>query len=302
MSYLSQKKKQERINSFLNVAIFIVALFTVVVLAAPQRGFFSHFVDWQFQYYIAILLIFCYAVAVRYFFQAAVLLFFICINYVSLSSYSNIFFNVSGEGKENFSIVYQNNTEQAGKLIAEADRQHADVIAVNPAGTLTDVIDDNYRLFHDDADLSKSFILTNNPVIRSGTVRFTPGQTASYLIVSKYGREIMIINVDFSKMTAAEEPQVFKNMNEFVLEQNSPVIIVGNFGVSSWKEVFSGFLSQSGMEVKNRVILSDGKSFFNPLVKPSIYLLGYKTLGIEQISFLDRGDGKSYPILFKLRL
>ena len=274
----------------------------MVVLAAPQRGFFSHFVDWQFQYYIAILLLFCYAVAVRYFFQAAVLLLFICINYVSLSSYSNIFFNVSGEGKEKFSIVYQNNTEQAGKLISEADRQDADVIAVNPAGTLTDVIDDNYRLFHDDADLSKSFILTNNPVIRSGTVRFTPGQTASYLIVSKYGREIMIINVDFSQMTPAEEALVFKNMNEFVLEQNIPVIIVGNFGISSWKEVFSGFLRQSGMEVKNRVILSDGKSFFNPLVKPSIYLLGYKTLGVEQISFLNRGDNKSYPILFKLRL
>lgn len=171
------------------------------------------------------------------------------------------FFNVSGEGKEKFSIVYQNNTEQAGKLISEADRQHADVIAVNPAGTLTDVIDDNYRLFHDDADLSKSFILTNNPVIRSGTVRFTPGQTASYLIVSKYGREIMIINVDFSQMTPTEESLVFKNMNEFVLEQNIPVIIVGNFGISSWKEVFSGFLRQSGMEVKNRVILSDGKSF-----------------------------------------
>ena len=112
----------------------------------------------------------------------------------------------------------------------------------------------------------------------------------------------MIINVDFSQMTPAEEALVFNSMNEFVLEQNIPVIIVGNFGISSWKEVFSGFLRQSGMEVKNRVILSDGKSFFNPLVKPSIYLLGYKTLGVEQISFLNRGDNKSYPILFKLRL
>lgn len=300
MGYLDQKKKQERIRTFLRFSVFLIALFTIVVLWAPQDNLLSHFVDWQFQYYVLFLLIVVYACFVGYFVHALVILMFLCVNYVSFSSHSNIFFNVSGMGKETLSVVYQSNVSAADDLIAASDKADADIIAVNPAAGLKNAVSDRYRLFHDETDLEKSFILTTLPVLRSGTARFASDQTTSYALVSKGNHEIMVINVDFSKINPTEEKDVFKNLGEFVREQNIPVIIVGDFGISSWKETFKHFLDESGMEVKNRFILGGGKSFFNPLSKPTINVLGYKALGVEDISRLEKNTG--YPLLFKLSL
>ena len=79
-------------------------------------------------------------------------------------------------------------------------------------------------------------------------------------------------------------------------------VIVGNFGLPSWSERFYKFLDKTDLEVKNRIILSDGTAYFNPLSSPSLNLLGYKALGVKNIDFLPKEDNSGYPILFELRL
>ncbi len=304
MSYLSQKKKHERRFAFLNTAIFFMALLTVINISAPENGFFAFFVDWQFQGYLLILFLFVYAVAVRYFVHAAVIVLFIGINYVGLSAYSNIFFNISGSGGEDFGIIYQNQTgADISRLVGEAASAGADVVALNPSTRLENVINDNYRLFHDDADLSRGVILSNRPVVRSGIVRFNEKLGASYAVVlPENGRELMIVNIDFSSMKREDEKIVFKNLEEFVLEQDIPMILVGDFGISSWKKTFRDFLGRTGLSIKNHFILSNGQSSFNPFVRPTYNLLGYKALGIKDIVFLSRTSGNNRPLLFKLGL
>lgn len=303
MGYLSQKKRQERRTAVLNVAILLILLFTIIVIFAPQNVFFSHFIKWQFQYYIITLIIFVYSMCIKYFIHSGIILFFIIINSVILSSSSNIFFNTSGQGTEEISIVYQNKVSQIKPLIVQADKKQADIIAVNPIKNLNNVVDDNYRLFHDDADLGKSFILSGIPAIRSGTIHFSSTLSASYIVIQKAEREIMIINIDFSKMQEEEQKSVFKNLSEFVLEQNIPIIMVGDFGISSWQSNFNKFLEETGMKVKNRFILSDGKYKFNPLAHPTYNVLGYKALGLKKVEFLTRKEKNSnYPLLFQIIL
>ena len=64
MGYLSQKKQQERINLFLNVTGFAALAFTLVVLFEPSWGIYHHFINYYFQYYIVLLVVFCYALYV----------------------------------------------------------------------------------------------------------------------------------------------------------------------------------------------------------------------------------------------
>lgn len=302
MGYLSQKKKQERIGVFLSTAVILVALFTVAVFTGVASRLFPGLLDWYFQYYLLMLAVLGYALYTRYFWHALLMALFLLVNYVSLSSSSNLFFNIEGNGSNSLNIIYQNQVKNAAPVIAVAGNKGADIIAINPLAPLNNIVNESYRLFHEDADLSKSFILSASEPVHAGTVRFTPRQKASYVTITKNDHDIMVINVDFSKMKPGEEKVIFKNLTEFVLAQNVPVIIVGDFGLPSWREPFQEFLTDTGLEVKNRIILSDGKYLFNPFARPTINVLGYKALGLERIKFLNKSGNRHYPLLFRLVL
>lgn len=302
MGYLSQKKKQERIGVFLSAAVILVALFTVAVFTGVASRLFPGFLDWYFQYYLLMLAVLGYALYTRYFWHALLMALFLLVNYVSLSSSSNLFFNIEGNGSNSLNIIYQNQVKNAAPVIAVAGNKGTDIIAINPLAPLNNIVNESYRLFHEDADLSNSFILSASEPVHAGTVRFTPRQKASYVTITKNDHDIMVINVDFSKMKPGEEKVIFKNLTEFVLAQNVPVIIVGDFGLPSWREPFQEFLTDTGLEVKNRIILSDGKYLFNPFARPTINVLGYKALGLERIKFLNKSGNRHYPLLFRLVL
>lgn len=302
MGYLSQKKKQERIGVFLSAAVILVALFTVAVFTGAASRLFPGLLDWYFQYYLLMLAVLGYALYTRYFWHALLMALFLLVNYVSLSSSSNLFFNIEGNGSNSLNIIYQNQVKNAAPVIAVAGNKGADIIAINPLAPLNNIVNESYRLFHEDADLSNSFILSASEPVHAGTVRFTPRQKASYVTITKNDHDIMVINVDFSKMKPGEEKVIFKNLTEFVLAQNVPVIIVGDFGLPSWREPFQEFLTDTGLEVKNRIILSDGKYLFNPFARPTINVLGYKALGLERIKFLNKSGNRHYPLLFRLVL
>lgn len=302
MGYLSQKKKQERIGVFLSAAVILVALFTVAVFTGAASRLFPGLLDWYFQYYLLMLAVLGYALYTRYFWHALLMALFLLVNYVSLSSSSNLFFNIEGNGSNSLNIIYQNQVKNAAPVIAVAGNKGTDIIAINPLAPLNNIVNESYRLFHEDADLSNSFILSASEPVHAGTVRFTPRQKASYVTITKNDHDIMVINVDFSKMKPGEEKVIFKNLTEFVLAQNVPVIIVGDFGLPSWREPFQEFLTDTGLEVKNRIILSDGKYLFNPFARPTINVLGYKALGLERIKFLNKSGNRHYPLLFRLVL
>lgn len=297
MGYLSQKKKQQRINVFLNISVFLIALFSISILSGSSSSS-SHFVLWQFQYYLLILGVFVYSLFARYFIHAFFIGLFIIINYVSLSSSSNVFFNVEGLGSKELNVVYLNKLKDITPIIQRAD---ADVVFLNPETTIPDFDGKAYRIFHDDANLGESFILSKQAPKRSGTVQFSPRQIASYITLVSDNHDLMLINIDFSKLKHSEESLVFRNFTKFILEQNVPIIVLGDFGIPSWSETFKKFLSDTDLEVKNGVILSDGNSRFDIFTQPSINVLGYKTLGLSEVKFLDKSAKNAhYPLLFKL--
>lgn len=58
-------------------------------------------------------------------------------------------------------------------------------------------------------------------------------------------------------------------------------------------------MAQTGLEVKNHIIMSDGSSRFNLFTVPSVNVLGYRSLGLENIDILPVHKG-SRPFRFDL--
>lgn len=302
MGYLSHKKKEERIDVFLNVALIATTLYSFFTLFDAGCAIWEHLCRWHFQYYLLMQALFLYALCQKRWGRSGLFALLILINFVSLSSTSNLFTNISSDSNSELNIIYQNHSEEANSIIKQAYANDGEILALNTDKELAPTYDDNYRLYHEDAGMGPSLILSDIPPEQAGKVSFAPNRQASYIAITKNNQKMMVLNIDFSNLKKEEVQTVYKNLEEFVLAQNLPLVIVGDFGMPTWMPAVKNFMINTGLEVKNRVILSDGRQWFNPFTIPSINVLGYKALGLKHFVRLDQSPSGSYPFLFSLSL
>lgn len=302
MGYLSHKKKEERIDSFLSLTLVLTIFYTLFVFFEMGGRFGEHLRLWHFQYYLGMQLLFLYALYTRRWIKSVLFLFIIFINFIGLSATSNIFLNTAAEGQTKLNLLYQKQVKDITSTIKSAYRSEADVLALNSEEGFSTIYDDNYRPYHEEIDYGSSLILSDLPPEQAGKVSFSPTREASYMVVSKDGQKIMILNINFSDLKHGEAKTIYKNLEEFILAQNVPIVIVGDFGQPAWMPEFQHLMRSTGLEVKNKVILSNGTQKFNILALPTINVLGYKALGVDEIAHLEKSPSGSYPFLFSLRL
>ncbi len=116
-----------------------------------------------------------------------------------------------------------------------------------------------------------------------GKLALSPHLTASFVGLEEQSNLITVVNLDFSSKYKKEYPVALRNLAKFVMSQNGPVIIVGDFGIPSWDILFRDFLNKTGLSVKNRILFTDGKSAFRFWFVPSINILGFDNLGIASM-------------------
>ena len=303
MGYFSQRKKQERVNFSLNLILGIIGILTIAsFFDSTDNRFIEIITSWRFHYYIITLLVFIYALFSQYFIHAFAALLLLIVNYGAVASAANIFTNVSSENSQKVSVIYQNNTHHLAPLVKAAVNSDADIIGINHRKPLyfNAELAEPYQLFHEGAGLDKSFILTLLPPQRAGKLHLTPKRTASFLTVTKGNHKFIFVNIDFSGIKAEEEKIVFDNLAEFVLKQDEPLIIIGDFGIPAWSKTFQSFLNKTELEVKNHIIMSDGGSKFNIFTIPSINVLAYRNVGLEDLTFLPPKKNSKHPLLFEL--
>lgn len=302
MGYLSQKKQQKRITLFLNAAVLAAFLFVCGAFSGSFEELHRHVVRYFFQYYVLFLLLLAYALFARRFWHASLLLLLIILDFFWISPYANLFFGIDGRGSDTLKVVYQNNVADISRSLDAARRENAEIAALNAPKSQPYIYDENYKLLQTEDSVDKSFIFSILDSEKGGRVRFTPNRVASYLTINKGGKEVLLLNVNFVGLRPSEEEVVYNNLTEFVLAQNIPVIIIGDFGMPGWSDRFRKFLDETGLEVKNRIIMSDGRRLFDPLAVPCLNVLGYKAMGVRRIEFLERQKNGWYPVLFKLSL
>ena len=133
----------------------------------------------------------------------------------------------------------------------------------------------------------QNYLPTNGKytITHQGKLELSPHLSAAFAgIENQQDKTIMLINLDFSKKYEAEYQTAFHNLEKFVMAQNGPVVIVGDFGIPSWDILFREFLTDTGLSVKNRILFTDGKSSFRFWFVPSINILGFDNFGIKSVS------------------
>lgn len=299
MGYFSQRKKHERDNLILNITLGIVAVLTVCSFDGGAFGRFCNLL--QFHFYIITLAALIYALLGRFFIHSLVALLLLIVNFGVLTSAANIVTNTSHSGSDKLTILYQNNVRRVEPLVKDALENNASIVGLNhkkdPA-YLPESFGD-YQLVHQSRDEEKSFILTTKNPLRAGRIHLSPQRTASFLVFENAGKNFVFINLNFANLSFKEEKNVFDNLAKFILGQDEPVIIIGDFGVPAWSKTFKNFLAKTDLEIKNRIIMTDGNSWFNPFIVPSINVLGYRNLGLKNIDILSDHKG-SHPLRFDL--
>lgn len=106
-------------------------------------------------------------------------------------------------------------------------------------------------------------------------------------VILKTPSPITLVRIDFLKAPKREYGLIFNHLQEFILRQDNPVIIFGDFGIPSWNRIFKNFLQSSELTVKNKLLFT-GNNFLKP---SDFYVLGFREMGISKIKAAGKGNG-----------
>ena len=122
----------------------------------------------------------------------------------------------------------------------------------------------------------------------SGTIILADKHHAFYTTTPQ---PLTLIQVNLQSAKPEEYPLIFKHLHQFIVLQDNPVIVFGDFGIPAWHKPFRKFLSKSGLSVKNKLLFS--REAYNIFSNPTFYILGFREMGISDISVDDSSDHQS---------
>ncbi|MBQ9235171.1 MAG: hypothetical protein IJ184_01720 [Alphaproteobacteria bacterium] len=92
---------------------------------------------------------------------------------------------------------------------------------------------------------------------------------------------LLVLQVDLSGVARDKYPVLLKELSKFVIKQDMPAVVFGDFAMPAWAKEFRDFSESSGLKVKNRLIF--GKNGFNIFALPQFYILGFNHMGIADL-------------------
>ena len=104
-------------------------------------------------------------------------------------------------------------------------------------------------------------------------------------------KPMIIIKLDLSKIKTKKREKILKQLQTFVIKQDNPVILFGDFGVPSWNRNLRRFITQTRLSVKNKILFTKNFSY-NIFSMPSFYVLGFNDMGIDNIKITDSAKEK----------
>lgn len=298
MGYLSQKKKQTNIKELLNISLGIISFCCFAVLFFEKTAVAIQISHWLFQIYFYTLFLIIYAFITKFYWQGLGLMLCASVMFFNIGMGGNLFSDIKTNGAQELTILYQTDTHHSRHSLKQAYKHKTDIAAVlkNSKGNIKTQSQSMFKLNKKDGGI----ILTPHSFQRSGEVLLSPNSRAAFVDLTVEMTRMVFIALDFSKISLAEQKTSLRNLAEFINMQDVPVIVVGSFGQEVWSTDFLDFLEKTKLEVKNKIILSDGKLWFNPFKIPTINILAYKDFGIEEMHFLPAKKKDTHPLLIKL--
>ena len=118
-------------------------------------------------------------------------------------------------------------------------------------------------------------------IVSSGAIILADKFISPYVTIDK-NSPVTIIRVNLNDAKYEQYPVIFKHLRQFIIKQDNPVILFGDFGVPSWNRYLRKFIIQTRLIVKNNLLFTKNNSY-NFLSSPSFYILGFNDMGVENI-------------------
>lgn len=299
MGYLSQKKKQNNARELLNISLSVLAVCCVILLGWRDSEVAAVIGHRLFQIYVYALIIMVYALVSRFYSHALGVFAVAFVLFLNIGMGGNLFFSQKTGGLQTLNVLYQGDAENLYDIERQMLRNKVDVAGLNRRKSrLFNGGSDEYNRSASPENLN--MILTPHRIFRSGEVLVSAHNRVGFAEIAAGYERLIFLTLDFSETPRSELSSALKNLAEFINMQDLPVIVAGDFGIEAWSPVFLTFMEKTGLEVKNRIILSDGKRLFNPFRMPSLNILACKNVGIKKLSFLNAKHNLRRPLLIEL--
>ena len=128
----------------------------------------------------------------------------------------------------------------------------------------------------------------NTQVAKSGYINLDKETRANFYTIYKYNENITFVSLDLSNVKQAKISHIMNNLTKFVLSENNPIIIIGNFGIPAWNNDFKLFLDKNSLSVKNALLFKDNKLKTDLFITPKLQVLSFDNVGINQLKFKNK--------------
>ena len=130
----------------------------------------------------------------------------------------------------------------------------------------------------------------------AGSLVLADNLIASYIKIKK-DTPMTILKINMENTSLKQRKKILKKLKTFIIKQDTPVILYGDFGAPLWDRYLRKFIVQTRLSVKNRLLFTHGNPY-NIFSTPSFYVLGFNDMGIDNIEI--KNDGKTNIVNFDI--
>ncbi len=117
--------------------------------------------------------------------------------------------------------------------------------------------------------------------ITKGKLFLYKQEFAQYAVINS-DAPLLVVRISLNDLPDHTYPTILKELNKFIVKQDIPVVLFGDFNMPSWAHSFRNFSEYSGLKVKNRLIFANAQNH-GLFAVPHFYILGYSHLGISNL-------------------
>ena len=125
---------------------------------------------------------------------------------------------------------------------------------------------------------------------------FDSENKASYSEMTIEDNNFNLLMLNFDDLSSKQRKKNLIKLKNFILSQDLPTIVIGDFGTSVWQPEMRKFLEQTNLKTLNRLVFAKKGSSGNYLNVPSFYVLAFEDFGLSEIKISEIKSTK-YPII-----
>lgn len=132
-------------------------------------------------------------------------------------------------------------------------------------------------------DFAKIKTMKSENNIMEGNLILDEHKSFPFLQVLTDKDQTTIISVSLDEDSSETRSKEFKILENFIREQDSSVVLIGNFGVPAWSGEMRNFMDKTGLGVKNKLVFAKKNCRFCPLATPLFYVLSFSNVSVNRI-------------------